>query len=215
MSEATLRERPRADIHEPWHTAERQHAAMLFGFWIFLATEMLFFGGLFMLYAVLRAEDPAGLAAGSHEANLAFGTANTLILTTSSATIVVAERAVKAGWERTGRWFLALTLALAVAFLVVKGFEYADDFHEHLWTGAGFRLPEPGARRFWGIYWIATGIHAIHIAVGIGLVGRLLWLDRVGLLGRRWMGAEVTTLYWHFVELVWLTLYPLIYLAGR
>ena len=214
MSEAVAHAPP-ADIHEPWHTAERQRAAMQFGFWIFLATEMLFFGGLFLFYATLRVLDPVGLAAGSHEADLAFGTANTVILTTSSVAIVVAERALKAGWMGWARWCLAATLALAVAFLVVKGFEYAKDLHEHLWPGPGFTLPEPGARRFWSFYWTATGIHAIHITVGIALVARLLWLDRAGLLGRRWMGVEVTTLYWHFVELVWLTLYPLIYLAGR
>ena len=214
MSDAA-RALPPADIHEPWHTAERQHAAMLFGFWLFLATEILFFGGLFMAYAALRFEDATGLAAGAHEANLAFGTANTIILTTSSAAIVIAERAVRAGWARAGRWCLWLTLVLAVAFLVVKGFEYAEDLHEHLWPNAGFALAEPGARRFWGFYWVATDIHAIHILIGIGAVARLLWIDARGMLARRWMGVEVTTLYWHFVELVWLTLYPLIYLAGR
>ena len=206
---------PEATIHEPWEERDRQREAMLFGLWIFLATEVLFFGGLFLLYAYARHLDWAGFSAGARRANPWFGTANTVVLLTSSLTMAVAERSIRAGWERLGRWALWLTVMLGLTFLVVKGFEYREDLSEALFPGSGFRFTQAGAIQFWDFYWVVTVVHAIHLTVGLGLVLRLILLDRWKMLGRRWMGAEVTTVYWHLVDMVWVVLYPLIYLVGR
>jgi len=202
---------------EPFEEPERQREAMVFGLWLFLATEILFFGGFFFLYAVGRMQDPDGFAKGGGHANLLLGTVNTILLMTSSATLTIAERAARDGWMRAARWGIILTMMLGTAFLVVKGFEYREDLAEHLFPAmpdfpfAG----EIGATRFWSFYWFITLVHAIHLTIGLGCVARLLWLERQGALARRWMVAEVTTLYWHLVDIVWLLLWPLLYLVGR
>jgi cytochrome c oxidase subunit 3 len=202
---------------EPFEDPERQREAMVFGLWLFLATEVLFFGGFFFLYTVARTQDPAGFAQGAAHSNLLLGTINTVLLMTSSATLTVAERAARMGWARATRWGLLATLALGTTFLVVKGFEYRQDLSEHLFptTPAFPFIGNIGATRFWSFYWFVTIVHAIHLTIGLGCVARLLWLDRAGTLTRRWMVAEVTTLYWHLVDIVWLLLWPLLYLAGR
>jgi cytochrome c oxidase subunit III len=207
---------PAPVISEPWEAADRQHEAMVFGLWLFLATEIMFFGSFFFLYAVARMQDPAGFAQGGREANLLLGTINTVLLMTSSATLTVAENAIKAGWRVGARIAILATLALGTAFLATKGYEYHGDLSEHLFpTLPDFPFTAVGAVRFWTFYWTITLIHAIHLTIGLGLVARLLWLDRLGVLGPRWMTAEVTTLYWHLVDIVWLLLWPLLYLVGR
>lgn len=209
--------RPAPIVGEPWEEADRQHEALVFGLWLFLATEILFFGGIFFLYAAARLQDPAGFAKGAHEAELLLGTINTLLLMTSSATLTIAERAVQARWRAAARAGIVATLALGVLFLLVKGYEYHEDLAHHLFpTDRAFPfLGVTGAVRFWSFYWAVTIVHAIHLTIGLGCVARLLWLDRGDGLRPRWMSAEVTTLYWHLVDIVWLLLWPLLYLAGR
>lgn len=206
---------PAPALHEPWSEPERQHEAIVFGLWVFLASEMLFFGGILLFYAASRHAYGSGFIAGAREASVFFGTFNTFVLMTSSLTIAVAERAIRAGrtrWSILGLW---ATVALGGVFLVVKGLEYADDISKHLLPGPGFPVDAAGAQLFWGFYWTVTVVHAIHLTIGIGAVGRLLLLARKGELAPRWMGVEGTTLYWHLVDIVWVMLYPLIYLAGR
>jgi cytochrome c oxidase subunit 3 len=202
---------------EPFEEPERQREAMVFGLWLFLATEILFFGAFFFLYAVARMQDSVGFAQGAREANLLLGTINTLLLMTSSATLTVAERTARAGCMAMARWGIVATLALGTAFLAVKGVEYREDLTEHLLpTMPAFPfIGITGATRFWSFYWFITIVHAIHLTIGLGCVARLLWLERNGTLAPRWMVAEVTTLYWHFVDIVWLLLWPLLYLVGR
>jgi cytochrome c oxidase subunit 3 len=202
---------------EPFEEPVRQREAMVFGLWLFLATEILFFGGFFFLYAVARMQDPPGFAKGAVHANLLLGTINTALLMTSSATLTVAERAARVGWAKAARWGIVATLALGSVFLVVKGFEYREDLSEHLFpTMPAFPFVGiTGATRFWSFYWFVTIVHAIHLTIGLGCVARLLWLDYRGMLAQRWMVAEVTTLYWHLVDIVWLLLWPLLYLVGR
>lgn len=208
---------PEPDLFEPWDPgeADRQREAMMFGLWLFLATEVLFFGGLFLLYAHARIFDGSSFAEGAREANAWFGTTNTAILLTSSMTATVAERAIRGGRVRLARWGWVATAALGILFLAVKGMEYAEDLREHLFPGPLFRFHSAGATEFWNFYWVITMVHAIHLSVGIALMVRLLWLDHRGVAARRWQGAEVTTTYWHLVDMVWITLYPLIYLVGR
>lgn len=211
-----MTELPAPAIHAPWKEADRQHEAMLFGLWLFLVTEIMFFGGLFLLYAHARAFDWASFQEGARAANPWFGTANTIVLLTSGLTATVGERATKAGWRRLGVAGFAVTIALGLTFLVVKAFEYRADLAENLFPGGeGFRFHSAGASEFWNFYWTITAVHAIHLAIGLGLVARLLLLARKGELVRRRMGAEVTTVYWGLVDIMWVLIYPLIYLVGR
>lgn len=206
---------PAPALSEPWSEARRQHQAMLFGLWIFLATEVLFFGGLFLFYFRARLVVVTGFEAAASASNPWFGTANTLVLLTSSLTMAMAERALRAGWRPFAKGCLVATVALGVTFLVVKGFEYHGDIVDHLVPGQDFRFTANGAIAFWSFYWAVTVVHAIHLSIGIGLVLRLLWLDRTRELESHWMAAELTAVYWHLVDVVWVVLYPLLYLVGR
>lgn len=203
-------------LREPWEELERQHRAASFGMWVFLASELLFFGGLFAGYAVYRVLYPEAMATAAREANLLYGTVNTAILMTSSFTMAVAARAAEAGLRRAALWCLALTVALGLAFLAVKGVEYAEDVRKDLVPGAGFRLQEPQTQLFWSFYWIATGLHAVHLSVGIAAVGRLwlmAWWRTLPLASSP--AVEATALYWHLIDVIWIFLYPAIYLVGR
>ena len=201
-------------LNEPWSTPERQHVATQFGVWTFLATETLFFGALLLFYAVARFTHTPGFTAGAREAEVSFGTVNTVVLLTSSLTMAIAERSIREGLVPLARWMLVATLALGVAFLVVKGFEYRSDIEKHLVPGPHFKLTETGASQFWSFYWTATVVHACHMLIGLGVVSRMLLLPRAE-LPKRWTTAEGSALYWHLVDVVWVVLYALIYLVGR
>ena len=211
MSSAAL---PKTTLQEPWQTAERQHVAMQFGMWCFLATETLFFGSLILFYAVARYTHTAGFTIGARETEVMFGTVNTLVLLTSSLTMAIAERAVRESLAPLARVMLVLTLVLGAAFLVIKGFEYHSDIDKHLVPGPDFKLAVTGASQFWAFYWTATGVHACHMLIGLGVVGRLLLIPAAE-LPSRWTTAEGSALYWHLVDLVWVVLYALLYLVGR
>lgn len=201
-------------LQEPWSTPERQRVAVQFGLWSFLATETLFFGGLFLVYAVARFRNPAGFVAGARETEVLLGSLNTAILLTSSLTMAVAERATREALIGLARAMFAATWLLGAAFLVVKGFEYHSDIARHLVPGADFRLHQTGAAQFWAFYWTATGVHACHMLIGLGVVGRMLLIPRAELAGR-WTTAEGSALYWHLVDVIWVVLFALLYLVGR
>jgi cytochrome c oxidase subunit 3 len=216
---------PDALLREPWdglrlseeEALSSQRFGATFGIWIFIASEVLFFGALFLFYAAVRAEHAAAFASAARETNIVYGTLNTAILLTSGATAAVASRACNhAPLRRLTLWCLTLTALLGLAFLAVKGLEYREDIAGHLVPGPGFKLAEPSAQLFFGFYWLSTGIHGIHLMIGIGLVSRLVWLGWRH--PERLPGdpqVEVTLLYWGFVDMVWLFLYPALYLAGR
>ncbi|EJW12525.1 Cytochrome c oxidase polypeptide III [Rhodovulum sp. PH10] len=206
-------------LQEPWARVSRQREGATFGIWVFLATEALFFGALFLTYAIGRIENPAGFVAAGRETDVFYGTLNTAILLTSSLTMAVASQAAAEGEAALHRlvvWCLGATVLLALAFLVVKGFEYREDVEKHLVPGRDFAIVERGAQIFFALYWIITGVHAIHVSVGIVLISRL-WI----MAATRRMKVEknpqieVAGLYWHFVDIVWIFVYPLIYLPGR
>lgn len=201
-------------LNEPWATAERQQVATQFGMWAFLANETLFFGGVLLVYAVARFSHSAGFTAGAREAEVLYGTINTVALLTSSLTMAIGERATKEGLTPLARWMFAATLLLGLAFLGVKALEYHSDITKHLVPGPGFKLTETGASQFWAFYWTATGVHACHMLIGLGVVGRLLLIPRAE-LPRRWTTAQGSALYWHLVDVVWVVLYALLYLVGR
>jgi cytochrome c oxidase subunit 3 len=188
-----------------------------FGMWVFLASEILFFGGLFVAYLYGRTHWPQGFAAASRHTDVVLGTVNTALLLTSSAAVALAVAGAESA--RQSRWtarLLALTALLGAAFLVVKGFEYRAEWHEHLFPGRGFALAEiPGAQEFFALYFVMTGLHGVHMIVGIGVLATFAQGRR---RRRDWADAphvEVAALYWHFVDLVWIFLYPLLYLVER
>ena len=186
--------------------------------WIFLATEILFFGVLFMAYLVTRLHHPQAFAAASRFTDLTLGGTNTAVLLTSSLAMALAGRAARARRWRQCAWLLAATFALGVTFLGIKATEYRADFAHHLVPGPGFSLHGPdrtGLEQFFLAYFVTTGAHAVHLLVGIGVVA-VLWL-RIS-SGRRRPHArlvEVSGLYWHLVDIVWIFLFPLLYLVSR
>lgn len=202
-------------LREPWPTRERQRVAASFGLWVFLASEVLFFGGILFFYAVLRVTHPDAVRTAAREAAVAYGTVNTVILLTSSFCMAVVEGAVAGGRETLARRMAWAALLLGLAFLVTKGFEYDKDITEHLLPGAGFKFGRGPEQIFWAFYWTVTAVHAVHVTIGLGLISRLLLLGRRGPLRAERDTVEVTALYWHLVDCVWVLLYPLIYLIGR
>jgi cytochrome c oxidase subunit III len=203
-------------LRPPWSNLHRQHQAVLLGMWMFLGSEVLLFAGLFAGYTVYRGLYTTGFLAAGRETNIVFGTANTAIMLTSSFFIAVAGRAARAGRRDLAYRLLIVTLALGALFLILKGFEYRDDIEKHLVPGPGFALPQRGAMLFFSFYWIMTGIHALHVTGGLVAVSRLVIRaarDRQWLSGS--IAEEATALYWHLVDVIWIILYPLLYLAGR
>ena len=199
-------------------TLPQQHEAAQLGMWTFLSTEVLFFGSLLLGYFVYRHGYPQDFAAAGRHTKIVLGVLNTAILLTSSLTMTVVVQAVASG-ENFRRLILAcltVTAVLGIAFLAVKGFEYKDDIEKHLVPGAQFALTEKSAQLFFGLYWTLTGVHAIHLTIGILMVLRLALLAfRRRLELDRNPEIRVTGLYWHLVDVIWIFLYALIYLPGR
>jgi cytochrome c oxidase subunit III len=198
---------------------EQQREASTLGMWVFLVTEVLFFGGLFAAYSVYRSWYPEAFAAASHELVVWAGTTNTAVLITSSLTMALAVHAAQTGERRLVIMFLALTMILGGAFLGIKAFEYYTEFVEHHVPGFGFEF-EPAyfrhAQVFYSLYFVMTGLHAIHMIIGIGIMTVMLWWAWNGTITEDYYNPiEVSGLYWHFVDIVWIFLFPLLYLIGR
>lgn len=203
-------------LKPPWKNMARQHQAVTFGVWVFLASEVLLFAGLFAGYSVYRNLYPAGFLAAGRQTDIAFGTVNTFLLMTSSLTIALSARAAEARLFRLARGLLWATFALGFLFLVLKGFEYREDITKHLVPGPQFPLAVTGAQLFFSYYWVMTSLHACHVTGGLAAVLRLLIASR---RDARWLegsaSQEATALYWHLVDVIWIVLYPLLYLVGR
>lgn len=203
-------------LREPWTDIGRQRESAVFAIWLFLGTEILFFGGMFTGYAAYRFLYPEAFQAAGHETNIYYGSVNTLILLVSSFFMAVGDLAAREGLFRVARICFPATAILGMMFLILKGFEYNDDLEKHLFPGPGFPLPEAGAAIFWAFYWVMTFVHAVHLTIGIGAVIRLQLASRHD---PDWLknspAPEVTALYWHFVDVIWVILFPLFYLAGR
>jgi cytochrome c oxidase subunit 3 len=198
---------------------EQQRDASSLGMWVFLVTEILFFGGLFLAYTVYRAQYPLAFAEASRHLDITLGTFNTAVLIVSSLTMALAVYSAALGRRKAIIAFLLATMALGGVFLGVKAVEYAHKFHDHLVPGPGFRFPGADARQvemFFSLYFAMTGLHAAHMVIGIGLLTVLVLQARKGRYGPEYhTPVEVSGLYWHFVDIVWIFLFPLLYLIGR
>jgi cytochrome c oxidase subunit III len=201
----------------PYEEMPQQREAATLGMWTFLATEILFFGAMFMAYTVYRTTFPEAFAIASHHTIVMYGTINTAILLTSSFTMALAVHAAKEGNNKIVVRLLGLTVMLAVGFIVVKGLEYSDDLKENLWPGTNFRPGLPAESQiFWVLYWIMTGVHAVHVTVGIFVISYVARMAAKRKFSTEYYTpVEMTGLYWHFVDIIWIFLYPLLYLVNR
>lgn len=209
---------------QPAHASQFDNAAQqgqagTFGLWIFLATELMFFGPLFFGYVYGRTHEAAGFAQASRHTDVVLGTINTAVLLTSSLAMAAAVDARRAGAVNAARWLLWITAALGIAFLAIKGAEYRSEWSEHLFPGAAFSFPGEHGRAvefFFFLYFATTGLHAIHLAIGIGIVCVFAWkLQSSSTAFASDERIELAGLYWHFVDSVWIFLYPILYLVGR
>jgi cytochrome c oxidase subunit 3 len=200
-------------LQEPWPDLALQRQGV--GMWIFLMSEILFFAGLFVTYAIYRSFNPEAFRVAAAQTEIFYGSVNTAILLSSSLTMTVAVRASAARLRRVTLLCLALTAVLGLAFLLVKGLEYHDDIVKALIPGSGFPLSPAATQLFWMLYWVMTGIHAIHLSAGVLVVIVVAWLFARRVIPVQESTMEGVSIYWHFVDSVWLILYPLLYLGGR
>ena len=202
-------------LQEPWPDLRMQREGVSLGMWIFLASEVLFFAALFCSYAVYRSFNAEAFRVAGAHTEIVYGSINTVLLLTSSLTMTVALRAATAQIRNLTLYCLGVTAALGCAFLLCKGLEYHDDLTKHLFPGHGFLLAPPATQMFWGFYWIMTGIHAVHLSAGIAIVVAVFTIFKRGVIPVQGSTMEGVAIYWHFVNSVWLVLYPLLYLVGR
>lgn len=204
-------------LAEHYDTLEKQHHAARLGMWLFIASEVLFFAVLFTLYAAYRAHYREDFTAAAEHSDLLLGTINTFVLITSSLTMALAVHAARLVQPKTALLMLAITTALGVAFFVVKGTEYLHHFEEGIRPGIHYAFHElntEGARMYFTLYYVTTGLHALHVLIGIGLI---VWL--MIRLRRRYthpgyqLGVELVGVYWHLVDLIWIFLWPMYYLV--
>jgi len=227
---AAVAHHPSADgLAEQFDDLEQQHEASSLGMWVFLATEVMFFGGLFAGYAIFRNLYFESFVAGSHLLDVRFGATNTVVLICSSLTMALAVHAAQLGKRKALIFFLLCTILLGLAFLAVKfTFEWHHDYVEGLVPGIHFAPPaellehwkqsqvSPNhVELFLFLYFAMTGVHALHMVVGVGILSVLVVMAWQGKFGpERFNAVEMSGLYWHFVDIIWIFLFPLLYLLG-
>jgi cytochrome c oxidase subunit 3 len=200
--------------------SEQQFQSSILGMWVFLLTEVMFFGGMFGGYTVYRNLYPDAFASSSKFMNLGIGAFNTGVLICSSLTMVLAVRGAQLGSKKTLILFLVLTLFLGCVFLGLKVVEYHEKWVDHHIPGPGFRYEEAQyfhqAQILFFLYFAMTGMHAMHMIVGAGLLTTLIVMASRNRFSAQWYTpVEMIGLYWHFVDIVWIFLFPLLYLIGR
>jgi cytochrome c oxidase subunit III len=204
----------------------QQKETSTFGMWMFLLTEIMFFGGMFCAYLVYRASYYQAFVDGSQKMNIWAGGVNTAVLICSSLTMALGVRAAQTGKTRLMVILLSITILFGFGFLGIKGFEYHEHWVNHEFPGPNYHF-ETGdtvhpavdplhTEIYFSLYWAMTGLHALHVTIGLGLVA---WVALVGAMGRitpeYYSPVENVGLYWHFVDLVWIYLFPLLYLISK
>jgi cytochrome c oxidase subunit III len=217
-------------LQHHFENMEQQREAGTLGMWVFLVTEIMFFGGMFLAYTLYRSTYPAAFASASNHLSLPLGALNTGVLILSSFTMALGVYSAQIGKRRNLIICLILTILLGVTFLVVKAFEYHEKYVDNLIPGrlipwkpfdpSKVHLLEGAApqnvQMFYWIYFAMTGMHAIHMVIGVGLLSVILYFAWRGRYGPEYHNpVEISGLYWHFVDIIWIFLFPLLYLLGR
>jgi len=207
---------PRLQHH--FDTLGQQKSAASLGMWVFIAQEIMFFGGLFLTYAIYRALYGHVFAEASSHLDWKLGAFNTAVLIGSSLTMAMAVHAAALGHRKAIAGWLVATIVLGTVFLGVKVVEYGEKFEHHLVPGPHFQYvgPDgPHAQIFFSLYFAMTGLHALHMIIGIPILAYMAWRGWQGRFGPEYhTPVEMTGLYWHFVDIIWIFLFPLLYLLG-
>ena len=198
------------------HTEHRDDVGAKMGMWLFIFTEILLFGGLFIVYAVFRAKYPDDFHIAASQLNTIFGTVNTIVLLISSMTIAMSVTAIQKGETRRCLQLITITLFLALVFLINKYFEWGAKIEHHLYPGSELILTlKKGQILFFGLYYFMTGLHAFHIVVGMIILTVTLIRVKNGSTHKgKYILLENGALYWHLVDLIWIFLFPLLYLIS-
>jgi cytochrome c oxidase subunit III len=213
-----LRSHSSALAHQ-FEDVDQQRESVSLGMWIFLSTEVMFFGGMFLGYSIYRGLYAEAFAHASNHLDIVLGGINTGVLLCSSLTMALAVRAAQLGLRKTTAIFLGITILLACGFVGIKSVEYYHKYEERLIPGPNFHLAEEqgkGAQLFFSFYFAMTGMHALHMLIGIGLMMVMAILSLRGQFTTEYYSpVEMLGLYWHFVDIVWVFLFPLLYLVDR
>jgi cytochrome c oxidase subunit 3 len=201
-------------MNETTHIEHRDYFGAKLGMWLFLFTEMLLFGGMFLLYSVYREVNSVDFHEAGKEMNVTIGAINTVILLTSSLTIVLATSAIKKGEKARSILFQAITIILGIVFLVNKYVEWSDHIHHGFYPNSPELLAMGhGKILFFGLYYVMTGIHGLHVLIGLSVIGFVMALTIRGTLSSTdYIKLENAALFWHLVDVIWIYLFPLFYL---
>lgn len=203
-------------VNVQYDSPEQQQTTAVTGLWVFLGTEVMFFGALLLAFIVYRSVYPQAFAEGTEHQNVLIGSINTIVLTTSSLILRLAVRGAQLGHKWRLVFYLSFAITLGVLFEVLKGTEYYQHYEESLIPGPGFKFPEPFAAQaqiYWLLYFISTGLHALHLLIGIGVMNVMLFFTLRNKFGPNYYTPiEISANYWHFVDIVWTVLFPVIYL---
>ena len=196
------------------HAAHKDYTGDKLGMWLFLFTEILLFGGLFILYAVYLARYPQDFSTGGHQLNVMLGCINTLILLTSSLFAAMAVTAIQQNRPQVTFRLIIGTMVCALAFLVIKYFEWSAKIHHGIYLGSAKLVDgPPGESVFFSLYYISTGIHGLHVLIGVTLLGIIAMRVKNGSVNSNdYVLLENGALYWHLVDLIWIFIFPLYYL---
>ena len=207
------------ELSHQFKTLDQQAEAATLGMWAFLVTETLFFGGIFLLYTVYRLKFPAAFVECSKLMDLRLGAINTAVLLTSSLTMAFAINSAEGDKKNATVGWILVTMLLGTAFLGIKGFEYHLKFVEHLVPGPNFQLASMHSREaqiFFSLYFAMTGFHALHMIIGLGVLAVIAAMAWRGKFTNTYSNpVRMIGLYWHFVDIIWIFLFPLLYLIGK
>lgn len=205
-----------AHVQHHFVSSDQQFSSSKLGMWVFLLTEIMFFGGLFVAYIVYRAWNPELFTMAATQLDTMLGAINTVVLIASSLTVALAIRSAQLNKQKHIIYFLIATILLATVFLVIKYFEYTHKFDYGIYPGALYTfegIAHEKANVFFSIYYMMTGLHGLHVLIGIGI---MIWLvvkaQKGAFTSSYYTPVEITGLYWHLVDIIWIFLFPLLYL---
>jgi cytochrome c oxidase subunit 3 len=221
-------EHPTTELRHHFADMDQQRDSATFGMWLFLGTEVMFFGGMFCCYLIYRSWYYNEFAIGSRSLDIWLGTINTVVLICSSLTVALGVRAAQMGRRKLLVILLLLTMVFGLAFLGIKGIEWYDKYTEHHIPGSAFNVDklaneyprvhiDPAHEQiYFSLYFALTGLHALHMVIGLGIFTVLTFYAWKGKYSPEYYTPiEIGGLYWHFVDIVWIYLFPLLYLIDR